>query len=117
MPVNLNVLNKIDPTIVNNVQQQTVEGVVHTYEKTRVSKDPGKEKGNSSSHKRMKEKLDKFGSLLGTMDININFTIEDDNIIATDINGNILKTYTKDEISDLFSRMEDMIGIFIDIKR
>lgn len=117
MPVGLNNLNKIDPILVNNVQQQTAEGVVHAYEEARVFKDTNRGKDGRSSGKRMKEKLEKFSSLLKTMDIEVNFIIEGDSIVALNMDGSVLRTYSHDEIAELFSRMKDMIGIFIDIKR
>jgi uncharacterized FlaG/YvyC family protein len=114
MPV---ILNKIDPVIVNTVHQQTVEGVVHSYEKTKVSKDKEKRRESSSSNRNMKDKLDGFNSLLEVMDIGVNFIFNDDTITAVDKDGNVLKTYTKDAVIELFESMEDMIGIFIDTKR
>jgi len=114
MPI---VLNKIDPVIVNNVQQQTADGIIHSSDRTRISKDSKKESGGYSSNKKMKEKLSKFNSLLTIMELNITFNLNDDIITAVDKDGNIVKEYTKDEIAELFNKMGDMLGIFIDTKK
>lgn len=116
LPVNLNGLNKIDPVIVNNVQQQTAEGVVHTAQKTKVAKDGEKEKEDQNKKKKLKEKVDEFNSLLKSMDINVNLVIEGEELVVIDMNGGVIRRYDKDALSDLFSKMENMMGIFIDIK-
>ncbi|HBM81517.1 MAG TPA: hypothetical protein DD426_11910 [Clostridiaceae bacterium] len=112
------VLNKIDPVIVNNVRWKTAEEIVHTYDKTRVSKDKKqkKENGGQSQNKRMKNKMDKFNSLLKAMDIDVTFELGVDGVTAVDKNGRAIKTYTKDAVVELFNKMHDMIGIFIDEK-
>lgn len=117
MPINLNALNKIDPVIVNNVQQQTAEGVVHTTERTRVSKDKSRSRDGQGSRKGLKDKLDKFNALLETMDIDANFTIDGDRVTVMDKSGSLIRTYDENAVVDLLINMEDMIGIFIDIKR
>lgn len=114
MPI---LLNKIDPVIVNNVQQQTADGIIHSSDRTRVSKDSKKENGGYSSNKKIKEKLAKFNSLLSIMELNITFNLDNDIITALDKDGNIVRKYTKDELTELFNKMGDMLGIFIDTRK
>ena len=110
-------LNKIDPIIINNVQQQTVEGVVHTSDKIRVAKDK-KQKREQSFYKGIKDKLAKLNSYLKSKDIDITFAVGDDGmVIAHDKDGNIVKTFVEDEIDDLLNNMEQMAGIFIDLRK
>lgn len=112
MPV---VLNKIDPVIINNVQQQTMEEVVHTSKKIRVSKD----KKDSRDGKRQygNDKIEQLNSILETMDIDVRLQIQGDSIDVTAGDGRVLKTYTRDAVEELFQKMEDMLGVLIDIKR
>jgi len=110
-------LNKIDPVIINNVHQQTAENVVHTYEKTKISKDKKEEKGGKESRQKIKEKLHKFNSILEVMGADIGLQLEEDGVIAVDKNGKVIKRYTKDAIVELFNKMEDMLGVFIDTKK
>lgn len=111
------ILNKIDPLIVNDVQKQTADGVVHSSERTRVAKDSKKKSGERYPNKKMKDKLDKFNHLLSEMGIDQNFIIDDDCITAVDKDGNIIRKYTKEEIDELFVKMGKMIGIFVDTRK
>jgi FlaG protein. len=113
MPINL---NKIDPVIINNVQQQTVEEVIHPSEKTKISKDKEREKGGQS-YKGTKGKINKFNSVLSTMKINIMFVMEGNSVMAVDEKGDVIRRYSSDDIDELLNRMEDMIGILIDAKK
>lgn len=110
-------LNKIDPVIINNVQKQTVEEVVHTYERTKISKDKKEEQGSGHSKKKAKEKVDKFNSILEVMGADMNLQLEGDSVIAVDKDGKVIKRYTKDAVVELLDKMQDMIGVFIDIKK
>lgn len=111
------ILNKIDPVIVNNVHQQTVEGVVHTSDKTRVSKDAREKKNKYSSSKKDKEKIDKFNSLLESMGIDLSLILEGSTINIVDKDGKVVKVYNEDAVIELLNKMEDMIGIFLDTKK
>lgn len=111
------ILNKIDPVIVSNVEKQTVEGIVHTKDGTKVSKDTKEKREGKSSYKGMKEKLDGFNSLLKGLGIDAELIIDEEGIIALDKDGGVIKKYTKEALFELFSKMEYMIGVFIDTKR
>lgn len=111
------ILNKIDPYIINTVRQQTAEDIVHSSQNIIVTKDKKENKGNNPSNKRMKDKIGKFNSMLETMDIGVSFVIDGDLISVADKDGNILKRYNEDALIELFNKMEDMIGVFIDIKK
>lgn len=115
LPINLN--NKIDSIIVNNVQRQTVEEVVHTSQKTFIYKDKKEKKDNNSSGRHTKEKLHKFNSIVEAMDIGIRLEMDGENIVALDENGNIFRTYTSNDVMELLKNIEDMVGVFIDIKK
>lgn len=111
------ILNKIDPVIINNVQQQTVEGVVHTSDKIRVSKDKNQEKDKKYQKKYIKDKLDRLNSILRTKGIDAEFKIDGDYIVALNKDGEIIRRYEEDEFDKLFSNMEDLNGLFIDMKK
>lgn len=113
----LTILNKIDPVIVNNVHQQTAEGVVHAYEKTRVSKDGKRDREKQPSHKDKKDKISKFNSMLKAMGLDMSFKLEGDLVVMVDKEGNIINTYTDDQIEKLLQKMEDMMGVIVDTKR
>ena len=111
------ILNKIDPVIVNTVHKQTAEEIVHSSQNVRVSKDKKENKGNNPSNKKMKDKIEKFNSMLEAMDIGMNFIIDGNLISVADKDGIILKKYNEDAIIELFNKMEDMIGVFIDTRK
>jgi len=111
------VLNKIDPVIVNNVHQQTAEGVIHTSEKTRVSKDGKQKKDNQPSNKRLKEKIDKVNAILAKQGKDISFMIDGDYVNAVDGDKKVIKSYTKEAAVQLFDNIKELTGIFIDIKK
>ncbi|HBM74935.1 MAG TPA: hypothetical protein DD429_05195 [Clostridiaceae bacterium] len=111
------ILNKIDPVIISNVQQQTVDGVVHTSDKIRVAKDK-KEKKGQSFQKSIKSKLAKLNSYLKSKGIDVIFAIDDDGAVtAYDKDGNAIKTFIEDEVDGLLSNMDQMAGIFIDLRK
>ncbi|KPU44677.1 hypothetical protein OXPF_17630 [Oxobacter pfennigii] len=117
MAVNNINLNKIDPVIVNHVQQQTVEGVVHASEKTRIDKDK-KEKKQQFSYKSIKDKLARLNSRLSSAGIDAVFEMQDDgSVVAYDKDRNIIKKFSKDELNNLLDNMEDMAGVFVDLKK
>jgi len=110
------VLNKIDPVIINSVHQQTAEEVVHTSKKVKVSKDKEKKKDRESSYDGMKEKLQKFNSILELMDIDLSLLLDDDCVSAVGKDGKVFKRYTKEALIELLNKMEYMIGVFLDTK-
>lgn len=111
------ILNKIDPVIVNTIHQQAAEGVVHKSQQSKIWKDKGESKDNQPSYKKMKEKIEKFNSMLEAMDFDVAFSVEGEYITAAGKDGKTISTYTKDAAVELFSKMEDMVGVFIDTKR
>lgn len=111
MPINL---NKIDPVIINNIQKQTKDEVVHNFQGIKIAKDGNEKQRDSDFKKKMKKKLNRVNSLLKEKNINASFRIEGDYIIALDGDNNILISYDKDRFEELSDKMETMIGIFID---
>lgn len=111
MPINL---NKIDPVIINNIQKQTKDEVVHNFEGIKITTDSNEKPGNRDFKENMKKKLNKVNSLLKKKNINASFRMEGDYIIAVDGDNNVLISYDKDSFEELSDKMETMIGIFID---
>lgn len=110
-------LNKIDPVIINNVQQQTAEGVVHTSDKIRVAKDK-RDKRGQSFYKTVKDKLARLNSYLKSRGIDATFAVDDNGMVtAYDGEGNVIKTFEKDEIDSLLNNLDQMAGIFIDLRK
>lgn len=111
MPINL---NKIDPVIVNNIQKQTKDDVVHNFQGIKITNEGNEKQRDRNFKEKMKKKLGKVNSLLKEKNINVSFRIEGDYIIAIDGDNNILRSYDKDSFEELSDKMETMIGIFID---
>lgn len=110
------VLNKIDHIIASNVQKQTAEGVVHTSDKIRVSKDKQEKKGQSS-YKNNKDKLSKINAMLKSMGSEISFVIDNGVLTVVDKDGNVIKTYEEYDLDDLLDKIQNTNGVFIDFKK
>lgn len=117
-------LNKIDPQIVNIIKQTTATGVVHRKDDVPVQKEEkdresGKDK--KDRRKKIRKQIEKLNQLVNKNELDIFFVLEDmsDELLIkvyekkTD---NCIKIFQESEIEDLISRLQNIMGIIIDVK-
>lgn len=114
VPINL---NKIDPVIINDIQKQTRDEIVHNFEGIKITNDSNEKQKDREFKEKLKKKLSKVNSMLKEKNINASLRIEGDYVIAVDKDNNVLISYGKDRFEELSGKLETLIGIFIDDAR
>ncbi len=118
-------LNKIDPQIVKVIKKATATGVIHRKDDLPVpkeEKDRENEKDRKRRHRQIREQIDQLNQLAEKDQLDIFFVLEESGHqlwikVYEKKADTCIKCFNEREIEDLISRLQNIMGIIVDVKR
>jgi hypothetical protein len=118
MPVNPITLDKIDSTIIKNVEHKVVDRIVHEIKGTEINKDNQKNENNSFNQQKQEHAARQFGLYLSKYGIKFQYKMLKNKVKVAirDKNDRMLLDTELDDIEELLKRMQKETGSIIDLK-
>lgn len=117
-------LNKIDPQLVKVIKEATATNVIHRKNEVPIRKEEKDRESGQDRKKRqrqIKAQIQKLNELADKKQLDIFFALEETNqelwIKVYEKNtDNCIKSFNESEIEDIISRLQNIMGIIVDVK-
>ncbi|MTI65729.1 MAG: flagellar protein FlaG [Firmicutes bacterium] len=112
-------LENLDPNILKQVKDKTIKELVHTGRETEVSrrKEEKDEKPIYSFFK-INKKVKKYNKFFKEEDINIYLDVKKEENLSLKVldrkTKDVIKEYKEEEVTDVLTKLDDMLGILVD---
>src|SRR5690554_6648368 len=112
-------LNRVDPNIIRQIQDQTLQQIVHTKREPSITREEENQQRTDPLYWfKLKKRIKRYNGLLKKHHINIFLDVEEDEefflrVLERD-SGELIQIFSNDEVEELLMKLESFIGFFID---
>lgn len=112
-------LERVDPNIIRQIRDQTLQEIVHTKREPGITKEEkNPEKSSHLSILKLKKKIKRYNGVLKKHHINIFLDVEEGEELFLRVlerdSGELIQIYNDEEVEELLMKLESFIGFFID---
>src|SRR5690554_5453324 len=113
-------LERIDPNIMKQIKEQTIQEIIHPKRETSTIRKEGVQQGNPHINRlRLKKKIKRFNGLLKRHHIRLFLDFDECEAefllrVMDRETDEVLRILYNNEVEELLKKLEDFIGIFVD---
>jgi uncharacterized FlaG/YvyC family protein len=111
-------LERVDPNIMRQIKEQTLQEIVHTKREPGITKEEKNPDKSPLSILKLKKKIKRYNGVLKKHHINIFLDVEEGEELFLRVlereSGELIQIYNDEEVEELLMKLENFIGFFID---